>query len=88
MRDIMGAFKQQKKLRGGLEKVDIEQAWKEVMGPGVIKYTTKLDFKDGTLYVNLSSSVMRQELAYGKSKIIAQLNRHLGVEKIQKLFLK
>lgn len=88
MRDIMGAFKQQKKLRTGLEKVDVEEAWKAVMGPGVIKYTSKLNFKDGTLYVSLSSSVMRQELAYGKTKIIDQLNRYLGAEKIQKLFLK
>ena len=58
----------------GFEKVNVEAAWKDVMGPGIQKYTTGMKFTAGTLIVNLSSSVLREELMYGRTKIVANLN--------------
>jgi hypothetical protein len=40
------------------------------------------------LYVALSSSVLREELAYGKDKIIAMINEELGKEVIKKVILR
>ena len=41
-----------------------------------------------TLYVNLSSSVLREELSYGKDKIIKLINDELGKEVVDKIILK
>ena len=54
------------------------------MGNGVNNYTTNILLKQETLYVQLSSSVLREELSYGKEKIITMLNEHLGKELIKK----
>lgn len=76
------------KLQKGLDKVMVRETWASLMGNGVNNYTTGLDLRDGTLYVSLSSSVLREELSLGKSKIIALLNEELGREVVTKLVLR
>ena len=87
--DILKSFIQENHLDSGLHKVEVEEAWKELMGPGVNKYTSKIRFDEPTLYVYLSSSVLREELSYGKEKIINMINEHIGSpELIKKLVLR
>ncbi|MFT4839426.1 MAG: hypothetical protein ACJAWA_000749 [Nonlabens sp.] len=88
MSDVLSDFKAQDKLQKGFEKVDVEGAWKTVMGSGVANYTTQIKFTAGTLFIGLSSSVLRQELLYGRAKIIKNLNDHLDREMIEKLVLR
>lgn len=88
MSDALKDFKAQNKLVKGFEKVDVDMAWKEVMGAGVVSYTTQVRFLNGTLTVNLSSSVLREELLYGRTKIIANLNEYLKKDVITKLVLR
>jgi len=58
------------------------------MGNGVNNYTTAIQLERETLYIQLSSSVLREELSYGKEKIIRMLNESLGKEIIKKLVLR
>jgi len=51
-------------------------------------YTTNVQLKRDILYVDLSSSVLREELSYGKEKIIKMLNEHLKKELIKKIVLR
>jgi hypothetical protein len=88
MSEALSDFKSQSKLAKGFERVSIETAWKEVMGPAIEKYTTGLKFTAGTLFVNLSSSVLREELMYGRSMIIKNLNQHLDMELVKKVVLR
>jgi hypothetical protein len=86
--DAIKAFVKANKLEKGLNNVDVHEAWKKLMGNGVNNYTTQLLFKNDTLYVSLSSSVLREELSYGKDKIINLLNEELGQEIVKKLVLR
>jgi len=86
--DVLKEFVSTNKLQEGLDKVEIKDAWKNLMGNGVNSYTTSVQLKRDTLYVQLSSSVLREELSYGKEKIIAMLNEALGKELIKNLVLK
>ena len=76
------------KLQKGMDKVDAKAAWVKLMGNGVNNYTNAVELKNETLYVSLSSSVLREELSYGKSKIITMLNEELGKDLIKKIILK
>jgi hypothetical protein len=71
-----------------MDKIDVEQAWKRLMGNGVNNYTTDVILKGTTLYVKLSSAVLREELSYGKQKIIAMLNEELRKEVVKELVLR
>lgn len=85
--EILKDFKDENKLNDGLDKVNIRDAWSSLMGSGVSNYTEAVEFKRDTLYVRLSSSVLREELSYGKEKIIKMINEELGKDLVKKLVL-
>lgn len=86
--DVLKEFIQKNKLEKGLDAVDAKQAWIDLMGNGVNNYTKEVILKDGTLYVWLTSSVLREELLYGKHKIIQMLNEELGKNVIKDVVLR
>jgi hypothetical protein len=58
------------------------------MGSGVNHYTTDIILKNNTLYVALSSSVLREELSFGKDKIIKLINDELRKEVVKNIILR
>ncbi|WP_224490034.1 DUF721 domain-containing protein [Robertkochia flava] len=86
--DVLKDFINDNKLEKGLEKINARDAWVKLMGNGVNNYTTDVQLKEDTLYVSLSSSVLREELSYGKEKIVKMLNEELGEEVIRKIILR
>lgn len=88
MGEALQQFIQKNKLEKGLDKVDAQEAWSKLMGNGVNNYTTAVELRNSTLFVSLSSSVLREELSLGKSKIITMLNEELGKDLITKLVLR
>jgi hypothetical protein len=86
--DALKEFVESNKLEKGLNKVNVADAWAILMGNGVNNYTTSVNLERDTLYIQLSSSVLREELSYGKEKIINMLNEELGKKIIKKLVLR
>ncbi len=86
--DVLKNFISTNRLEKGLDKVSIKEAWHNVLGEAISKYTTALLLERETLFVSLSSSVLREELSYGKEKIIKLLNEEVGKELVKKLVLK
>lgn len=86
--DILKEFVETNNLQSGLDKVNVREAWINLMGNGVNNYTTAIELKHEVLYVQLSSSVLREELSYGNEKIIKMLNESLGKEVVKKLVLR
>jgi hypothetical protein len=87
VKDLMGSFMKENNLSKGMQKLKIEEVWAELMGQGVVSYTDKIQLQNKTLVVSLSSSVLREELSYGKDKIIKMMNEEMGEELIAKLML-
>ncbi|SRX75485.1 DUF721 domain-containing protein [Aequorivita antarctica] len=86
--DALKEFIGANRLEKGLDKVNAKEAWDAVMGNAISKYTTDVKLDRDTLYVQLSSSVLREELSYGKEKITRLLNEELGKDLIKKLVLR
>ncbi|MDN3665974.1 DUF721 domain-containing protein [Algibacter miyuki] len=86
--DALKEFVETNRLEKGLDKVNVAEAWEKLMGNGVNNYTTSVALERETLYIQLSSSVLREELSYGKQKIIDLLNEELGKDIIKKLVLR
>ena len=86
--DLLKSFVKENKLEKGLDKVTVEAAWRDLMGNGANNYTNSIKLHQDTLYVELSSSVLREELSYGKEKILSMLNEALGKDLISKLILR
>ena len=88
IQDVLSSFVKDNKLEKGLDNVRVGAAWRELLGKGVQNYTTNVRLQNKTLYVYLSSSVLREELSYGKDKIIKLINDELGKEVVDKIILK
>lgn len=57
-------------------------AWNEQMGKFMEKYTDNLYVKNKMLFVKINSPAIKNELSYGKSKIIKHINAYVGEEYI------
>ncbi len=88
MGEALQEFIKANKLQKGMDRVNAREAWKKMMGNGVNNYTTAIELRNDTLFVSLSSSVLREELSHGKSKIVKMLNEELGRDIVSKIVLR
>ena len=86
--DVLKQFMQENKLQPGMDKIDVRDAWKNLMGNGVNNYTRDIMLKGTTLYVELTSAVLREELSYGKAKIVKMINEELKREVVKDVVLR
>ncbi|MBT8263061.1 MAG: DUF721 domain-containing protein [Bacteroidia bacterium] len=86
--DVLKEFIEANRLQSGLDKISVKDAWHSVMGEAISKYTTSVKLERDTLYVGLSSSVLREELSYGKEKIVKLLNDAMEKDLIKKIVLR
>lgn len=83
--EVLGEITQEKKLASGLQNIKLQSVWKDTMGPHIQHYTEKIELRGSTLYVRLRSSPLREELSYGKEKILAHMNNALGSKLVDKI---
>ncbi len=62
MSDALKEFIKENRLQKGMDKVEAREAWAALMGNGVNNYTTAIELRGNTLFVALSSSVLREEI--------------------------
>ncbi len=86
--DVLKEIISQNRLQPGIDGVAVRDAWNSLMGNGVKNYTKEVSLKGSTLHVMLSSSVLREELAYGKEKIVRMINEELGREVVREVVLR
>ena len=87
IKDLIPQMLQENKLQKGMDQMAVKEAWENVMGKGVMSYTETIYLKNNTLFVKLSSSTLREELGYGKNKIIKMLNDSLNTALIKSIRL-
>jgi predicted nucleic acid-binding Zn ribbon protein len=68
------------KLDAKLNEMNVLDQWEEMFGKAVAARTESLKIMNKVLYVKLSSSVMREELMFGKQVIILRINEKAGAE--------
>ncbi|MDN3707642.1 DUF721 domain-containing protein [Myroides ceti] len=88
IQSILNVVLQGYNLTSGIDKINVKDIWKQVMGSGVANYTLDVVLKKDVLYVALSSAVLREELSYGKDKIIKILNEELQKDLIREIILR
>ena len=80
--DVIRKFFRVNGLESPLNEYRLVQAWKDVVGPVITRYTSNLYIKCQILYVHLTSSVLRQELMMGRDILVRNLNEKVGAQVI------
>lgn len=75
-------------IRQKLRETRVINAWESTLGKAVAGKTEKIYIKERTLFVHLSSSIVRNELFMMKEKIVQSLNEAAGERVIDRIVLR
>ena len=56
--------------------------WSEIVGPGIIRLTSRRFVDNGVLHVYLTSAVLKNELSFQRTRLVKALNDTVGTEVI------
>lgn len=71
-----------------LKEVDVVSSWEALLGKTIAYYTRNIYLSKKTLYVEISSPVVKNELVMMREKIRERLNEEAGEEMVEKIVFK
>jgi hypothetical protein len=86
LKDLINTLFKSYGLEKKMHEMDLLQAWPDLMGPAVAHRTTEIKLKNNVLVLKIESSVMREELLFGKQIIIDRLNDYAGKEIVKDIW--
>ena len=87
LKNLINTFLKKNKLEKGLLNIEVKKAWFDLMNNGVANYTSDVSLRNKTLYIKLSSPALKEELSYGKEKLIKLINEKLEDDIVEKIVL-
>lgn len=69
-----------------LEEAEIWEHWPEIAGQELAPHASPIGVRDGTLVVEVESSVWMHKFSYRKFKILDKSNNFLSQEKLSELY--
>lgn len=78
LHDVLLAYLRSQGLETPLLEYRVTQAWPEVMGDVISRYTKQVFVRDGKLHVQITSAPLRQNLLMEHKRIAQKLNDHVG----------
>lgn len=85
--DALKQFLNQSRLKGSIQAMQIQDAWEQIMGKTIAKYTDKIQIHGHTLYINTTVAPLKQELLYQKEKIKQRVNEALGENVVREVVI-
>jgi hypothetical protein len=80
-------FLKQSRIKGGIQALQIEDAWETIMGKTIARYTDKLQIIGDKLIITTTVAPLRHELVYQKEKIKQRVNEALGQKVINEVIV-
>jgi predicted nucleic acid-binding Zn ribbon protein len=84
LREYVRAMNMDRKLK----EVDVVQSWEVLLGKTIAGYTRQVYLSKQILYVEISSSVVKNELVMMREEIRTKLNELAGEEMVLKIVFK
>jgi predicted nucleic acid-binding Zn ribbon protein len=85
--DAIRQYLNQSRIKGGIQALQIEDVWEQVMGKTIARYTESLKVIDRTLFITTNVAPLKQELLYQKEKIKLRVNEALGEKVIDQVVI-
>lgn len=86
--ELVKAMCREEGLETPLNEYRLINSWSQVLGPTVKYYTKELYIRNQVLYVQVTSSVLRQELMMNRKTLVHRLNEHVGAQVITDIVLR
>ncbi len=86
--EALKEFLNKSRLKGGVQALQIEDAWENIMGKTIARYTDKIEIVKSTLFIYSTVAPLKNELLYQKEKIIERVNEALGEKVIKDVVIR
>ncbi len=88
LKDALQRLSNDRQFKTKLRQAKINSLWPELMGQTIANYTTEIVVRREILYLTITSSSLKQELTYGKDKIMQLINEELGEEYLKDVIIR
>jgi hypothetical protein len=85
--DAIKEFLNKSRIKGGIQALQIEDVWEQIMGKTVACYTDKLQIIGDKLIITTSVAPLKHELKYQKEKIKQRVNEALGQKVVNEVII-
>jgi len=85
--EAMQQFLNSSRIKGGIQALQIEDVWEEIMGKTIARYTDKLQIIGDKLIITTSVAPLKNELIYQKEKIKQRVNEALQQKVINEIIV-
>jgi hypothetical protein len=85
--DAIQQFLQQSRIKGDIQALQIEDAWEQIMGKTIARYTDKLQLIGEKLIITTNVAPLKNELIYQKEKIKSRVNEAFGKKIITEVII-
>lgn len=85
--DAMKKFLDGSRIKSGIQALQIEDVWEEIMGKTVARYTDKLQIIGDKLFITTHVAPLKHELMYQKEKIKQRVNEALKQKIINEVII-
>jgi len=80
-------FLESSRIKGGIQALQIEDVWEEIMGKTVSRYTDKLQIIGDKLIITTHVAPLKNELIYQKEKIRQRINEALKKNVVKEVII-
>lgn len=87
MSEALKQFLDSSRIKGGIQALQIEDAWEKIMGKTVARYTDKLQIIGDKLIITTNVAPLKNELIYQREKIRQRVNEALGQNAIKEIII-
>ena len=88
LKDALQRLSNDRHFKTKLRQAKINSFWPELMGQTIANYTKDIVVRKEILYLTITSSSLKQELTYGKDKIMQLINEELGEEYLKDVIIR
>lgn len=85
---ILKEFVEQHRIERKLKEVDVVQGWEDLLGKTIAHYTKNIYIRNGNLFVEISSAVVKNELFMMREEICRRINENAGQKVVSKIIFK
>jgi predicted nucleic acid-binding Zn ribbon protein len=85
---VISDYLRELKIEKKVTEAGLINSWPSIVGPTIARQTEKVYIRNGVFYIHISSPVLRNEIAYMKTRIMEVLNEKAGQRIITRVVLR
>ena len=85
LKEIISELFSQYNLNYGIDKIRTREAWVEIAGTGIVKYTDNVRLQVEKLFITLNNAALKENLSFRKSELAQLINDYLQKEVVKEI---